>query len=113
MASPSRGQQRAHRLSKSFKMRPIVSVDFIVQDKPDTSLAVQGASHVVESRAQVIEPSRTRTSTPTSTYPLGLVKPMVRLYDIPNTSSMMEMLHFWRVLFGHVNGAMPKLSTTL
>jgi hypothetical protein len=43
----------------------------------------------------------------------GLVKPMVRLYDILNTSPKMEMLHFWCALFSHASGAMPNLSITL
>ena len=58
----------------SWGNEPIVSVDPILQDKPDTSLAVQGAPLAAESRAmniasQVIESNGTRISTSTSTYP--------------------------------------------
>ena len=41
------------------------------------------------------------------------MQPMVRSYDIPNTSSTMEMLHFWCVLFGHASGATPNSSIRL
>jgi len=56
------------------KTPSIVSVDSILQDKPDTSPAGQGASNAAESQAmnmasQVIEPSGTGTSTSTSPYP--------------------------------------------
>ena len=52
----------------------IVSVDSILQDKPDTSPTVQGTPHAVQSRttnmaSQVMGPSKTRTRTSTSTYP--------------------------------------------
>jgi hypothetical protein len=100
-------------VAKSFKTPSIVSVDSILQDKPDTSSTVQGASYVVKSRAvnmaAQVELGHRRRPARTE----GLVKPMVRLYDIPNTSSKMEMLHFWCVLFGHASDAMPNLSITL
>jgi hypothetical protein len=52
----------------------IVSVDSIIQDKPDTSPTVLGTPHVVHSRttnmaSQVMGPSRTRTWMSTNTYP--------------------------------------------
>ena len=56
----------------------IVSVDSILQDKPVTFPAVQGTPNAAQSRttnmaSQLVEPSRTRTWTSTSTY-LGVDK---------------------------------------
>jgi len=64
-----------HVVSPNLSRTPsTVSVDSILQDKPDTPPVVQGAPDAAESRAmnmasKVIGPSGTRTSTLTSTYP--------------------------------------------
>ena len=57
-----------------LKSPSIVSVDSILQDKPNTSPAVQGTPNTAQLRttnmaSQVIELSRTRTRTSTSTWP--------------------------------------------
>ena len=65
----------AHIVSPNILKPPsIISVDSILQDKPDTSPAVQGTPDVAQPwdmnmTSHVMEPSRTKTRTSTSTYP--------------------------------------------